>query len=46
MFNLSFFPEGDLTNGDNCMISYIKYDGNNFNLVTPPNTLHLGIKYL
>jgi broad specificity phosphatase PhoE len=46
MFNLSFFPEGDLIHGANCMISYIKYDGNNFNLVTEPNTLHLGIKDL
>ena len=46
MCNLSFFPEGDLTYGKNCMISYIKYDGNNFNLVTCPNTLHLGIKDL
>jgi broad specificity phosphatase PhoE len=46
MFNLSFFPKGDLRYGANCMVSYIKYDGNNFNLVTPPNTLHLGIKDL
>lgn len=46
MCNLSFFPKGDLTNGANCMISYIKYDSNNFNLATPSNTLHLGIKDL
>ena len=46
MCNLSFFPEGDLKHGANCMISYIKYDGYNFNLVTEPNTLHFGIKDL
>lgn len=46
MINLSFLPEGDLTNGKNCMLSYIKYENNKFNLVTMPNTVHLGIKGL
>lgn len=40
----SFEPcYGDLTNGSNCYISYIKYLNGQFKVMTNPNTIHLSL---
>lgn len=43
VFRLSHTIMGDFKNGSNCFISYLHYDmeNNTFNMITPPNTLHL-----
>lgn len=43
MFNICDYPSGDFTNGNNCGIAYIEFKENTFHLVSPPNTLHLGL---
>lgn len=43
VFRLSHTIMGDFKNGNNCFISYLHYnmEYNRFDMITPPNTLHL-----
>lgn len=45
MFNICEIPKGDMTNGTNCSITYIKYNSekNKFKLISSPNTSHMGL---
>jgi broad specificity phosphatase PhoE len=46
MFNINLAPDGDVkTYGSNCRITYITYNDkkDRFKLVSPSNTLHLGL---
>ena len=43
MFNLNYTPIGNLSNGKNCWISYIRRDDGIYKLVSPPDSTHLGI---
>jgi hypothetical protein len=43
MFNLNFTPIGNLSNGKNCWISYIRRDDGIYKLVSPPDSTHLGL---
>jgi hypothetical protein len=38
-------PIGNLSNGKNCWISYIRRDDGIYKLVSPPDSTHLGLKY-
>jgi broad specificity phosphatase PhoE len=44
IFNLNFTPIGNLSNGKNCWISYIRHDDGIYKLVSPPDSTHLGLK--
>lgn len=44
MFNLNYTPIGNLLNGKNCWISYIRRDDGIYKLVSPPDSTHLGLK--
>lgn len=35
--------DGNLSNGTNCKIGYIEYDGKQFKIITNPNTVHFGL---
>jgi broad specificity phosphatase PhoE len=41
MLNLNWTPFGDMSGGDNCWISYIKYMDGKYKLISPPDTQHL-----
>ena len=41
LFNIEPNIMGDLSNGNNCTITFITREKNNYNLLTLPNTLHL-----
>ena len=45
MFKINFVMVGDQTNGSNCRIAYVTYntEKKRFKLVSPYNTLHLGL---
>lgn len=45
MFNLNYTPIGNLSNGKNCWISYIRRNDGIYKLVSPPDSTHLGLKY-
>jgi|688.fasta_scaffold342916_1 broad specificity phosphatase PhoE len=44
LFKIIKVPEGNFDNGNNCWISYIVFKNNEFKLLSPPNTEHLGLK--
>lgn len=44
IFNIPRIPFGDLSNGDNCWITYITYnDKYGYKMISPPNTSHLAL---
>jgi probable phosphoglycerate mutase len=43
MFNLNYTPIGNLSNGKNCWISYIRRDDGIYKLVSPPDSTHLQV---
>ena len=44
IFKVPMVPQGNLDNGGNCFISYIKYDEDyEFKMISPPDTEHLGL---
>ena len=45
MFKINEVPIGNVDNGSNCWISYIKYnDKKGFRMISPPDTEHLGLQ--
>jgi len=45
MFNLNYTPIGNLSNGKNCWISYIRRDNGIYKLVSPPDSTHIGLNH-
>ena len=45
MFNLNYTPIGNLSNGKNCWISYIRRNDGIYKLVSPPDSTHIGLNH-